>query len=111
RRNEGVNVCGQRVRAEHRIDDDLERDRIEQRDRARDDPEREQAGEVEPVGPRLPQQPPVQCEVTHARRGSLNRATACRIVAMAAMHCSMMCRTGRTAPTPSMWPASVASAR
>ena len=60
-----VKKAGERPRPEHGVDGDLERHGVQQRDRARQQPDPEQDREVEPVGPSLPHQAAVQREVTH----------------------------------------------
>src|SRR5438445_3040768 len=94
-------VHGERMRAEHRIEDDLERHRVEQREGAREQPDPEQARQVEPVRPRLAQQSPVQAEIAHKASLRRRRSTISRIVAVAALHCSTARAANRSAPKPS----------
>src|SRR5205823_11338245 len=65
---------GQGVPAEDRIHRDLDRHRIEERHGAREQPEPEQARQLEPVRARLPQKPPVQGGAAHQTPLSGRRA-------------------------------------
>ena len=78
----------QGARAEDRVHHELERQRIEKRHRACEEPQPERAREVEPVWARLPQQPPGQRDLAHQAPPSRSRPRPRAIVAMAAVHCS-----------------------
>ena len=100
RGEERQEIRWQGLRAEHRIDHDLPGHRVQKGDRAREQPDPEQARQVEPVRPGLAEQAPVQRELVHQGSPSRSRATAYRTVAMAAVHCSSVRHASSKAPRP-----------
>ena len=62
----GAQYCGQGARAEHAVHGDLERQRAEQRERARQQADEEQHGDVTPPRARLQREPPIELQVALA---------------------------------------------
>ena len=83
-----------------RVDHDLERHRIEERQGAREQPEGERAREVEPVRSCLQQQPAVEGGIAHHVPPSRDPLRAWVMVATPVVHCSSVRSAGRKAPRP-----------